>query len=72
MSKASYERTPTAITVVENTALQEAVDFFNEEFFDGGLPDVFVRYDTRAKSDGYYKPGEFSARDGSSEQIPSR
>jgi predicted RNA-binding Zn-ribbon protein involved in translation (DUF1610 family)/predicted SprT family Zn-dependent metalloprotease len=64
----SYERTPTAITVVENTALQQAIDFFNEEFFAGELPDVFVRYETRANSDGFYTPSGFSARDGSYEK----
>jgi hypothetical protein len=64
----SYERTPTAITVVENTAIQQAIDFFNEEFFTGELPDVFVRYETRANSDGFYTPSGFSARDGSYEK----
>jgi hypothetical protein len=64
----SYERTPTAITVVENTAIQQAVDFFNKEFFDGKLPDVFVRYETRANSDGFYTPSGFSARDGKYEK----
>jgi predicted RNA-binding Zn-ribbon protein involved in translation (DUF1610 family) len=56
------------ITVVENTAIQQAIDFFNEEFFDGKLPDVFVRYDTRANSDGFYTPSGFSARDGKYEK----
>lgn len=49
-------RTSDRITVVENTAIQQAIDFLNREFFDGRLPDVFVRYETRANSDGFYTP----------------
>ena len=54
--------------MVESAAIQQAIDFLNKEFFGGRLPDVFVRYETRAKSDGYYKPSEYSARDGKYEK----
>jgi predicted RNA-binding Zn-ribbon protein involved in translation (DUF1610 family) len=59
---------PTAITVVENTAIQKAIDHLNRELFDSRLPDVFVRYETRANSDGFYTPSGFSARDGKYEK----
>jgi hypothetical protein len=61
----SYERKmdrPTAITPVEYTGLQAAYDHFNRELFDGSLPDVFITYQRRANSYGYFSPDRFSGR----------
>src|SRR5262252_9445660 len=60
-----YERktdvTP-AITPVEYGGLQQAYDHFNKELFDGALPDVFITYQRKAHSAGYFAPDRFSAR----------
>jgi hypothetical protein len=61
----SYERTadqPIAITPLEYGGLQEAYDFFNVILFDGALPDVFITYQRRANSAGYFAPDRFSGR----------
>jgi hypothetical protein len=53
-----------AITPVEYGGLQQAFDHFNKELFDGGLPDVFITYQRKANSDGYFVPNRFDARVG--------
>jgi predicted SprT family Zn-dependent metalloprotease len=63
----SYDRTadqPVAINPIEYTGLQEAYDHFNAELFDGGLGDVFITYQRRAHSAGYFSPDRFSGRVG--------
>src|SRR5262245_5729472 len=63
----SYERTadePIAITPVEYSGLQDAYDHFNKELFSGKLPDVFITYQRKAHSSGYFAPDRFSGRTG--------
>jgi predicted SprT family Zn-dependent metalloprotease len=63
----SYERKAdelVAITPVEYGGLQEAYDHFNKELFEGRLPDVFITYQRRAHSAGYFAPDRFSGRIG--------
>ena len=63
----SYERAahqPVAITPIEYGGLQEAYDHFNAVLFEGGLPDVFITYQRRANSFGYFSPDRFSGRIG--------
>jgi predicted SprT family Zn-dependent metalloprotease len=61
----TYERKddqPIALTPVEYGGLQEAYDHFNTELFGGVLPDVFITYQRRANSAGYFSPDRFSGR----------
>jgi SprT-like family len=61
----SYERAadqPVAITPVEYSGLQEAYDHFTRELFDGQLPDVFITYQRKANSYGYFSPDRFTGR----------
>src|SRR5262245_57993587 len=63
----SYERKtdkPIAITPVEYSGLQEAYDHFNGALFAGELPDVFITYQRKANSHGYFAPDRFTARIG--------
>ena len=63
----SYDQSadkPLAITPIEYGGLQEAYDHFNIELFDGKLPDVFITYQRRANSAGYFSPDRFSGRVG--------
>jgi hypothetical protein len=63
----SYERTehdPIALTPIEHNGLQEAYDHFNATLFEGALPDVFITYQRRAHSAGYFSPDCFSGRVG--------
>src|SRR5262249_44060185 len=53
---AAYEH----ITTCEAESLQEAFTYLNRKLFDGKLPDVFLRYVTKANSDGFYPPKGFS------------
>jgi hypothetical protein len=53
-----------AITPVEYTGLQEAYDHFNAGLFDGALGDVFITYQRRAHSRGYFSADRFSGRVG--------
>jgi predicted SprT family Zn-dependent metalloprotease len=55
---------PTAITPVEYSGLQEAFDHFNKELFGDALPDVFITYQRKAHSAGYFSADRFSARGG--------
>jgi hypothetical protein len=64
-----YERKadpPAAITPVEYGGLQQAYDHFNKVLFDGTLGDVFITYQRKAHSAGYFSPDRFSGRVGSS------
>ena len=54
----SYEQ----ITTCEAESLQEAFSYLNQKLFDGNLPDAFIRYETKANSDGFYTPHGFSGR----------
>src|SRR5262249_44278224 len=56
----SYHRE--AITPIEYSGLQQAYDHFNAELFGGGLGDVFITYQRRANSFGYFSPDRFSGR----------
>ena len=60
----SYEQkaNPDHITPIEYSGLQAAFDHFNRELFDNALPDVFITYQRRAHSRGYFSPDRFSAR----------
>jgi predicted SprT family Zn-dependent metalloprotease len=61
----SYEpkiNEPIAITPVEYGGLQEAYDHFNRELFDGKLPDVFITYQRKAHSAGYFSADRFIGR----------
>jgi predicted SprT family Zn-dependent metalloprotease len=63
----SYERNAdelVAITPIEYTGLQQAYDHFNKELFDGSLPDVFITYQRKANSAGYFSADRFSGRVG--------
>jgi hypothetical protein len=73
MAKASnkkfrtYERSadqPVALTPIEYGGLQEAYDHLNAELFDRALPDVFITYQRKANSVGYFSPDRFSGRVG--------
>ena len=52
-------------TPVEYGGLQAAYDHFNAELFDGLLPAVFITYQRKTNSRGYFSPERFSARAGS-------
>jgi predicted SprT family Zn-dependent metalloprotease len=51
-----------AITPIEYGGLQEAYDYFNKALFGGALPDVFITYQRRAHSRGYFSADRFSGR----------
>jgi hypothetical protein len=55
---------PSAITPVEYGGLQTAFDYLNRVLFDGTLPNVFITYQRRAHSGGYFSPARFSNRAG--------
>ena len=44
--------------------MQEAFDHFNLELFDASLPDVFITYQRKAHSHGYFSAERFSGRSG--------
>jgi hypothetical protein len=52
----------TAITPIEYGGLQEAYDYSNKMLFGGALPDVFITYQRRAHSRGYFSADRFSGR----------
>jgi hypothetical protein len=58
----SYEqKMDQPITPVEYGGLQQAYDHFNAELFgDEKLPDVFITYQRKAHSAGYFSPNRFS------------
>jgi hypothetical protein len=58
----SYQRKANHITPVEYSVLQQAVDHFNKQLFDGSLPDVFMTYQRKAHSHGSYAPDRYSGR----------
>jgi predicted SprT family Zn-dependent metalloprotease len=62
----SYEQKAetVAITPVEYGGLQAAYDHFNKALFAGALPDVFITYQRRSHSQGYFAPDRFSSRTG--------
>jgi hypothetical protein len=63
----TYERTdhqPVAITPIEYSGLQEAFDHFKAALFGGELPDVFITYQRKANSHGYFAADRFTARVG--------
>ena len=51
-----------AITPVEYSGLQAAYDHFNKELFGGKLPDVFITYQRKARSLGYFSADRFNGR----------
>lgn len=59
--KRSYDKNA-AMTMVEYPGLQEAYDHFNKELFGGSLHDVFIVYQRRANSRGYFSPNRFTRR----------
>jgi hypothetical protein len=61
---AKVDDKPIAITPIEYGGLQEAYDHFNAALFEGGLPDVFITYQRKANSFGYFSPDRFSGRIG--------
>ncbi len=56
----SYHRQ--AITPIEYGGLQEAYDHFGKDLFGSKLPDVFITYQRKAHSFGYFSPDRFSGR----------
>jgi hypothetical protein len=61
----SYERNtdqPVAITPAEYGGLQAAYDHFNKALFDGALPDVFITYQRKPHSLGYFGADRFAGR----------
>ena len=46
----------------ERGGLQAAYDHFNKELFDGKLPDVFITYQRKARSLGYFSADRFNGR----------
>jgi hypothetical protein len=61
----SYHRAadkPAALTPVEYSGLQDAYDHFNAALFEQSLPDVFITYQRKANSHGYFSPDRFSGR----------
>jgi hypothetical protein len=50
------------ITSAEYSGLQRAYDHFNTELFDGALPDIFITYQRKAHSAGYFAPDRFAGR----------
>jgi predicted SprT family Zn-dependent metalloprotease len=63
---AEAEKSPLAITPIEYGGLQAAYDHFNKELFGGELPDVFITYQRRAHSRGFFGANRFSERAGKS------
>ena len=57
----SYQRAE-AITPIEYSGLQGAFDHFNAALFEGSLPDVFITYQRKAHSFGYFAADRFSGR----------
>ena len=58
----AYEREadqPIALTPVEYSGLQEAMNHFNAELFDQSLPDIFITYQRKANSAGSFSADEF-------------
>lgn len=55
---------PTAITMKEYGALEEAFDFLNSKLFDGMLQNVQLVYGRRAHSGGHFAPDRFTYRVG--------
>jgi len=55
-------RNSVAITPIEYGGLQEAYDHFNKELFSGELPDVFITYQRKARSLGYFSADRFNGR----------
>ena len=53
---------PAAITPTEYSGLQKAYDHLNRELFDRTLVDVFITYQRRSHSRGYFSPDRFSGR----------
>jgi len=51
-----------AITPVEYGGLQKAFDHFNRALFEIGQPDVFITYQRKAHSRGYFSADQFSGR----------
>ena len=51
-----------AITPVEYSGLQAAYDHFNKVLFGGKLPDVFITYQRKARSLGYFSADRFNGR----------
>jgi predicted SprT family Zn-dependent metalloprotease len=54
---------PWAITPIEYSGLQEAYDHFNTALFEGSLTEVFMTYQRRAHSAGYFAADRFAGRD---------
>ncbi len=53
---------PSAITPIEYGGLQEAYDHFNGQLFAGVLLDLFITYQRRSHSKGYFAPRRFAGR----------
>jgi predicted SprT family Zn-dependent metalloprotease len=56
------KKTKDAITPIEYGGLQDAYDYFNAALFERSLPDVFITYQRRANSRGYFSADRFSGR----------
>ncbi len=54
-------QTPTVETYQE---LQTAFDFFNDQLFEGAMPQCLITLQRNKRSLGYYQPQRFVAHDG--------
>jgi SprT-like family len=59
-----HSKQPIGITTVEYGRLQVGYEHFNKTLFEGELPDVFITYQRKAHSRGYFSPDRFSGRVG--------
>lgn len=50
------------ITQSQYSAFQKAYDFFNDELFDGSLPQVMITMNRKSKSLGYFSSDKFTDR----------
>lgn len=53
-----------AYTSVEYPTLQQAFAYFNVELFAGELPNLFITYQRKSHSAGYFSPNRFAGRSG--------
>jgi len=63
-SNVSTKKSDEPITPVEYGGLQAAFDYLNIKLFDGTLPNVFITYQRRSHSGGYFSPDRFTSRAG--------
>ena len=58
-----------AVTASEYGTLQDAYDYFNRALFGGGLPQVLITLQRRARALGYFSPDRFQRRGEIAEHV---